>query len=183
MYVESHATSFWTCSCQCLMTVWKWICVQFILKVYRTKVHLFVTGIVMLERFAWGMALVCVLCTCLCFCLQQWCMTKWYWMHFYTFSNFFFLKDLNSASHFLFLWQEVVEHAEVRTKASACISEPKSDSTHRGDRHHKGTLIRNTPSKKIAICHVGCKTFIRDFYFVLFWYLIFKKRMLRLFIT
>ncbi|XP_003198946.5 pro-interleukin-16 isoform X2 [Danio rerio] len=33
--------------------------------------------------------------------------------------------------------QEVVEHAELGTKASACISEPKSDSTHRGDRLHK----------------------------------------------
>lgn len=32
MYVENHATSFWTC--QCLMTVWKWICVHFILKSY-----------------------------------------------------------------------------------------------------------------------------------------------------
>ncbi|KAG1959576.1 pro-interleukin-16 [Pimephales promelas] len=50
--------------------------------------------------------------------------------------------------------QEVVEHAEVRTKASACISEPKSDSTHRGDRHHKGSESPSqvcSPSKRVSL--------------------------------
>lgn len=39
MYVEIHATSFWMCSCQCLVTIfWIWICVHFILNVFLSQV-------------------------------------------------------------------------------------------------------------------------------------------------
>ncbi|XP_073692546.1 pro-interleukin-16 [Garra rufa] len=48
--------------------------------------------------------------------------------------------------------QEVVERAEVGTKASACISEPKSDSTHRRHRQHRGpesTVC--SPGKRVGL--------------------------------
>ncbi|KAL1271899.1 hypothetical protein QQF64_030915, partial [Cirrhinus molitorella] len=48
--------------------------------------------------------------------------------------------------------QEVVERTEVGTKASPCISEPKSDSTRRGDRQHRGpesTVC--SPGKRVGL--------------------------------
>ncbi|XP_052416865.1 pro-interleukin-16 [Carassius gibelio] len=50
--------------------------------------------------------------------------------------------------------QEVAKRAEVGTKASACISEPKSDSTHRGDRQHRGPESPSnvcSPSKRVGL--------------------------------
>ncbi|XP_059383247.1 pro-interleukin-16 isoform X2 [Carassius carassius] len=50
--------------------------------------------------------------------------------------------------------QEVAKCAEVGTKASACISEPKSDSTHRGDRQHRGPESPSnvcSPSKRVGL--------------------------------
>uniref|UniRef100_A0A8C2PVQ7 Pro-interleukin-16 n=1 Tax=Cyprinus carpio TaxID=7962 RepID=A0A8C2PVQ7_CYPCA len=46
-------------------------------------------------------------------------------------------RALRKISRLLFK-NEVAKCAEVGTKASACISESKSDSTHRGDRQHRG---------------------------------------------
>ncbi|XP_043099908.1 pro-interleukin-16 isoform X2 [Puntigrus tetrazona] len=51
--------------------------------------------------------------------------------------------------------QEVVECAEVGTKASACISETKSDSTHRGDRHHSG------PESPSNVCSLSKRVGLR----------------------
>uniref|UniRef100_A0A8C0YGT9 Pro-interleukin-16 n=1 Tax=Cyprinus carpio carpio TaxID=630221 RepID=A0A8C0YGT9_CYPCA len=50
--------------------------------------------------------------------------------------------------------QEVVECAKVGTKASACISETNRDSTHRGDRQHRGLESPSkvcSPSKRVGL--------------------------------
>ncbi|XP_067301108.1 pro-interleukin-16 isoform X1 [Pseudorasbora parva] len=62
-------------------------------------------------------------------------------------------RALRKISRLLFK-NEVVEHAEVGTKTSACIAEPKSDSTHRGDRQHKGPESPSqvcSPSKRVVL--------------------------------
>ncbi|XP_050971242.1 LOW QUALITY PROTEIN: pro-interleukin-16 [Labeo rohita] len=51
--------------------------------------------------------------------------------------------------------QEVVECSEVGTKASVCISEPKSDSTHRGDRQHRG------PESPSSVCSLSKRVGLR----------------------
>ncbi|XP_077084096.1 pro-interleukin-16 isoform X1 [Siphateles boraxobius] len=62
-------------------------------------------------------------------------------------------RALRKISRLLFK-NEVVEHAEVGTKASASFSKPKSDSTYRGDRQHKGpespSQVRS-PSKRVGL--------------------------------
>ncbi|XP_016091549.1 pro-interleukin-16-like [Sinocyclocheilus grahami] len=62
-------------------------------------------------------------------------------------------RALRKISRLLFK-NEVVEGTEVGTKAFACISEPKSDSTHRGDRQHRGPDSPSnvcSPSKRVGL--------------------------------
>ncbi|XP_043099911.1 pro-interleukin-16 isoform X4 [Puntigrus tetrazona] len=63
-------------------------------------------------------------------------------------------RALRKISRLLFK-NEVVECAEVGTKASACISETKSDSTHRGDRHHSG------PESPSNVCSLSKRVGLR----------------------